>query len=115
MTFGSSDYARLGAPGSYVNVLDFSTVRDLVDYLRRIHESDEKFADHLLLRRYYEIDTYNQIKQPLCELCARLHSFSEPPKSYSNLTHWWLDDSRCRTLRSIRGWDGEIDVGPWEA
>ena len=113
VTFGSSDYARLAPPGSYINVMDFSSVRDLVDYLRMVHESDEKFASHLLIKDYYHIDKDNLFRLAFCQLCSKLHSSSEPPKSYGNLTKWWLDDSRCRTLRRVRGWEGRLDLGQW--
>uniref|UniRef100_A0A2P2HYD0 Fucosyltransferase n=2 Tax=Hirondellea gigas TaxID=1518452 RepID=A0A2P2HYD0_9CRUS len=69
-------YERLNLPPkSYINALDFRSVKDLTDYLLYLHNNDTAYDEYL--RWTYDDITidrgFTSNRQPFCDLCERLH------------------------------------------
>ena len=102
ITFSGTNFSAIGAPPhSSINVLDFASPKKLVEYLEKVNESDELFAEYFWWKDYYEIRNRGEDRaQPYCDLCARLNNPEEPAKVYKDMFKWWVDDSHCKKLKS---------------
>ena len=40
---GGANYSKLAIPGSYINIMDFSTVTQLAEYLQYLDKNDTAF------------------------------------------------------------------------
>ena len=109
ITFGGADYDTLAPPHSYINVLDFASVKDLANYLKELQDDDAKYAAYFWWKEYYQVRSM-RFELPLCSLCKRLHMAEEPPSSYEDLTSWWWSNGQCKKLNSLLGKEGRFDI-----
>jgi len=94
------DYERAAPPHSYISVEDFSTARDLADYLLRLNHSDALYNEYFRWKGSGKfIDT-----KFWCRLCAMLHDDNKPVMWYSDFNKWWSHPGACRRDR----WDTTI-------
>ncbi len=113
IVFGGTDYSSMAPPHSFINALDFDTVKELADYVKMLHENDAKFAEYFWWRDFYEVRTEQADgAQAFCDLCQALNNPHEPPKVYENLSAWWEEDSDCKKLDtvSLKHGGGEVKL-----
>ncbi len=112
VTLGGADYSQIAPPHSYVNVLDFASLRGLAAHLRRLHEDDAKFAEYFWWRDYYETrKTGNFVQAYYCEICRRLHNPEEEAKSSKdNFSQWW--ERGWQHVKSINQKSMKINLAP---
>ena len=59
---------------------------------------DELYASYFWWKDFYEVrNSRADLSQSFCALCAALHGDQEA-KVYSDLTKWWVTQSRCKKL-----------------
>jgi len=102
------NYERFAPPKSYINALDFSSVKELADYLKVLDQNDTLYNEYFWWKGYYafeyslhvfELNIYEAAARGFCSLCSKLHHPSPSPSSvYKNLTKWWYDDATCKVL-----------------
>lgn len=97
VVYGGAEYAKYAPPGSYINVADFASPKDLAAYLNLLNANEALYQKYFEWKRDYEL-----VLQPLngwCDLCAKLNEpikpEDKPPKSRNNLAKWWFDDIPC--------------------
>ena len=80
-------------PGSFINAVDFPTVKALADYMVKVGSSPDLYNEFFRWRAMYDLklDSYGRV---LCELCRKIHSDKYSVKSYSNIA-WWFSRQRC--------------------
>ena len=103
------NYERFAPPKSYINALDFPSVKELADYLKVLDQNDTLYNEYFWWKRYYafeyslhvfELNIYEAVARGFCSLCSKLHHPSPSPSSvYKNLTKWWYDDAMCKVLK----------------
>lgn len=109
----------MAPPHSFINALDFPTVRALADYMIKLDRDDRLYNQYFWWKDYYEIRNgvlYSGLHyKTFCSLCAalhdpHLHSHQKQPKggSYKDLKSWWRDDSDCKSVV----YDGMHAVSP---
>ncbi len=104
LTFGGGPYHEIAPPQSYINVLDFDSVRELAAHLRELQEDDAKYAEYFWWKNFYTVEFENHTSsKSYCELCRRLNDPQEPVKVYRNLKRWWEADSHCRRVVTKEG------------
>lgn len=94
IVLGGADYDSLAPPNSFINLMDFPTVKDLADYLLLLNRTDELYSKYFDWKRHNQIDL-----SPMdgwCDLCRMAHDVDLPPKIYSDIQHWWFDDGQCQ-------------------
>lgn len=103
-------YARFVPAKSYINALDFPSVKDLANYLKVLDKNDTLYNEYFLWKEHYFME-YSFHGRPalrnridptahgICGLCSKLHNPSEPVSVYRNLTKWWLNDAACSALK----------------
>ena len=99
VTYSGADYTEIAPPHSYINTLDFKSVTDLSKYLLKVDGDDELYASYFWWKDFYEVrNRQKDLSQSFCELCRALHS-QQPDKIYSDLTRWWVTQSKCKKLK----------------
>ena len=87
-----SNTARV-PPGSFINALDFPTVKDLADFMVKVGSSSELYNEYFRWRSSFNLnlDDYSRV---LCELCKRVHLDQHSVKSHPKIS-WWFSRQRC--------------------
>lgn len=95
VVYGGADYSRFLPAGSYINAMDFSSPRNLADYLNQLMTDDEGYLEFFRWKAKYRVDP-----KPMdgwCRLCQLLHHIEQDhDEESSNLNHksydiatWW--------------------------
>ena len=95
------NFKRLAPAKSYINALDFSSVKELADYLKLLDKNDDLYNEYFRWKNHFGVvPNMNDPKfyRGLCRLCSVLHERIEPASIYVNMTKWWYSESRCMTL-----------------
>lgn len=69
IVYGGADYEKFGPPGSYINVDDFPSIKDLAEYIQFLDKNDEEYLKYFVWKEFYDLDFRNDI---WCELCNKL-------------------------------------------
>ena len=87
----SLEYYRNLAPyKSFIHVEEFSSIKDLADYLLYLDKNDEEYNSYFQWKGTGEsINTYF-----FCRLCGMLHA-NLPHKHYDDVGKWWNDGRTC--------------------
>ena len=92
-------HAKLSPPHSFINAMDFSSVRRLADYLKEVDANDTKYNEYFWWKSLYTVrNSERDFIKGMCRLCAALHQ-NLPVKSYSDMTGWWDRNASCGTLK----------------
>ena len=98
VTYSGANFTAIAPPHSYINTLDFKSVTQLSKYLLKVASDDELYASYFWWKDFYEIrNSGADLSQSFCELCQSLHQ-DQTTKVYSDLTKWWVTQSRCKKL-----------------
>lgn len=87
-------YTKLAVPNSYIHANNFTSVKQLADYVELVNKSDSLYNRYFSWRKKYIVGS-GTYKQAWCKFCEALHTGSIPNKVYQNFSSWW-DDS-CTT------------------
>ena len=76
VTYSWINDTRLAPPRSYINALDFKSVKDLAEYLKFLDRNDTEYGRYLEWKKHFEIlPDYNH--DALCRTCAVLLNASD--------------------------------------
>ena len=79
-------------------LLGFKLREGLFRALLKVAADDELYASYFWWKDFYEVrNSRADLSQSFCALCAALHGDQEA-KVYSDLTKWWVTQSRCKKL-----------------
>lgn len=95
----SSNYSHL-PPRSFVNAADFTSPKELSEYLVSLSKDKRKYLSYFLWKRDYEVKDLSF--KWFCDLCEKLHAVdvnSTVPER--NLASWWFDQSQCTSWRNL--------------
>ena len=95
VVMGGANYTQLAPPHSYIDALDFSSIKELADYLVYLQGNETAYLSYFWWRRYYRVNPYAKETFGFCDLCAKLNDPKEPNKSYDDIDEWWQSKSRC--------------------
>ena len=82
---------KVAIPGSFINVEDFATVKDLADYLNYLDKNDTAYNEYFKWKETYKLT--DELGWPFpdiftCELCKLLHTDASV-KVYDRLSDFW--------------------------
>ena len=90
---GGADYDRLAIPGSYINVLDFSTVKDLAEYLHYLHQNITAYNEYFTWRKRYRMGGDWSF---LCQFCKKRSLLTGLLlKHNQDLADFWVRQGKC--------------------
>lgn len=100
--------ARVAPSHSYINALDFPSIRHLADYLNVLDQNDDLYNEYFWWKEHFVVRNSllsGMFYKTFCTLCAALHN---PPtesvqKVYKDMVAWWIDSASCRSPYQVRG------------
>ncbi|XP_050090031.1 alpha-(1,3)-fucosyltransferase C-like [Anopheles aquasalis] len=96
IVYGGADYTRFLPPGSYIDVQDYASPKELVDYLLHLTKNPHEYVKYFWWKEHYvAVNREARISfAAWCQLCEKLHSASTSTatKYYRDLKSWWHDD-----------------------
>ncbi|XP_031550872.1 galactoside 3(4)-L-fucosyltransferase-like [Actinia tenebrosa] len=84
---------RTAIPGSFINVMDFKSVKDLANYLVFLDKNNDEYVKYFAWKSKYRITDYPPWN---CVVCARLYLDLEP-KFYERLDEIFDAEKNCGT------------------
>lgn len=111
------NYKRFAPDRSYINALDFPSVRKLAEYLELLDKNDTMYNEYFKWKKHYVIRNLKGpfVHRGLCRLCSILHEPLEPATIYYNLTKWWHSDSQCKILEFLPEVEDPTRSHVWKA
>lgn len=94
VVLGGADYDTLAPPHSFINALDFSSARDLAQYLLLLSRSQKLYSKYFQWKKNY----YHHVLSPMsgwCDLCRMAHDTKMPVQTYHDIWQWWIDRPKC--------------------
>ena len=79
IVMGGANYAKLAVPGSYINVMDFKTVKQLAEYLQYLDQNSTAYNEYFKWRLKYKV-TSGRLDRSLCAICKWFDP-ENPPKT----------------------------------
>ena len=95
VVMGGANYTKLAVPGSYINVMDFKTVKQLAEYLQYLDKNNTAYNEYFKWRLKYKVTDIN-LSMSICQMC-RGFGLENPvnPKVYDDLKKYWVTGGRC--------------------
>lgn len=89
------DYIKTSPPGSFIHVDDFSSPKELAQYLNLVAQNETLYLSYFKWKfnpNWQLINTYFW-----CRLCSMLHSpyATQESHSYPSITKWWSGLGVC--------------------
>ena len=95
VVMGGANYSKLAIPGSYINVMDFKTVKQLAEYLQYLDKNNTAYNEYFKWRLKYKVFR-GDLDLSMCQICKWYVSKSPlEPKVYGDLRTHWLKKGRC--------------------
>lgn len=96
IVLGGADYSQFAPPHSYINARDFSSPKELADYLILLDQSDELYLKYFQWKRDYFVSLPDM--RGWCDLCRMAHDETLPAKTYGDIKTWWFQSAgECET------------------
>ena len=95
IVMGGADYKEIAIPGSYINVLDYPSVKALADYLLYLDKNNTAYNEYFRWKTKYKLSGVlcgghlNSHYQWTCDLCALANNASAKKKVYEHLDDFW--------------------------
>ena len=108
VVMGGANYKDLAIPGSYINVMDFPSIKKLAEYLLFLDQNDDEYNRYFEWKKYYKVggclrpsvDMSNNYPW-MCEVCAAANNHSLAKKTYRKIQDFYNPDKRCAIQYSI--------------
>lgn len=95
IVYGGANYSKFAPPKSYINANDFTTVKELANYLHYLDANPDEYVKYFWWKNYYEIVVDTPMEK-FCSLCKKLHEPNalKVQKIYHDLDGWWNDKAK---------------------
>lgn len=93
--YNAAENHKFLPPGSYLNVLDYSTIKELTDHMQFLSDHPEEYIKYFWWKEFYYIRSgYN-----FCDLCVKMHEqqLVERRQYYRDLDAWYRDGACIKT------------------
>lgn len=92
IVFGANYDSKNSIPGSYINVLDFPSVKSLANYFKYLDKNDTAYNEYFQWKSRYKVQNHSW----RCMLCANLYNETMPTNVYEKFQDVWSPNSRCK-------------------
>ena len=99
IVFGNNYDGKVAIPGSFINVENFKTVKQLADFVLFLDKNDKYYQKYFDWKKKYSVAP---VKDLICSVCEKLHQFPLHRKIYDDLGGFWDVDKHCRKTLSIK-------------
>lgn len=90
VVLGGANYAQIAIPGSFINALDFDSVKALAEYLLYLDKNDTAYMEYFAWRKKFKVygslkpEGFNTHHPWTCELCTKAQKSEN--KTYRSLS-----------------------------
>ena len=102
IVLGGGDYSNPFAsiPGSYINIMDFKSLKDVANYINYLDKNDTAYNEYFAWKQEYKVwhpvvGDWPFESYWMCILCEMLHDESLPNKVYHKLSDFWDQQTDC--------------------
>ena len=109
MVFGAhpAEYKRVMPPNSYIHVDDFTSIKELAQYLLFLSRNDDMYNQYLLWK-----NTGRFVNTKfMCRLCTMVHLAPYFPMWYDHTNEWWRNSDTC--TQQEKHHDTGLMYGSW--
>jgi len=100
VVMGGANYTKLAVPGSYINVMDFKTVKQLAEYLQYLDKNNTAYNEYFKWRLKYKVT--DKLPLSICQICRGFgHENLVNPKVYDDLKKYWVKEGRCDEKKQL--------------
>ncbi|XP_026154078.1 alpha-(1,3)-fucosyltransferase 7 [Mastacembelus armatus] len=82
-----SDYRDVAPPNSFIHVDEFTSVKDLGQYLLQLAEDKKRYAEYFTWKQKWKVKLYTDWRERVCKICSQYNNLPQQ-KVYSNLQAW---------------------------
>ena len=94
VTLGGANYSVMVPPNSYINALDFSSPRQLAQYLKYLAKNQKEYLKYFEWKAVYQVLSKERTVT-FCNLCTLLnHKISLT--SHKHFMSWWYPKDVCK-------------------
>ena len=93
IVLGAADYGRFAAPGTYLDVRNFSSPRHLANHLNLLNNRTDLYMEYLLRRRPMRAVEREPV---LCSICKYAHKIRRTTNAIVDVTDVWSAKKLCR-------------------
>lgn len=103
---GGGNYSAINAPpDSYIDIRDFSSIKELADYLLFLNSSPPAYNAYFQWKQHFKVERNGVYSENLCHLCHKLQTIDSSPtlfqQVYSNMLNWWHEQAHCKHGRIL--------------
>ncbi|XP_067645906.1 alpha-(1,3)-fucosyltransferase C-like [Eurosta solidaginis] len=100
VVFGGANYTYFAPPNSYINASDFTSIRELTDYLFYLDQNPEEHIKYFTWRHKYKIQSFATNFEEICDYVKR-HSYNtQRNEQIIN----WLKENKCQPYELPSTW-----------
>ena len=101
VVMGGANYSNLAIPGSYINVMDFKTVKQLAVYLQNLDNNNTAYNEYFKWILKYKV-LHGRPDYSVCQIC-KWYVAKAPlePKVYDDLRTHWVKNGRCNEKNDL--------------
>jgi len=100
IVFGRTNYSVFIPRSGFIDANEFSSVRDLANFIWQIRNDTEKYLEYFYWKKDY-VWAFGQFFRPFCDLCLRLH-FDQKTKILDDIHSWWHRDTCISSKKFFR-------------
>ena len=97
VVLGGANYSKIAPPNSYIDTNDFSSPKELADYLKYLVKTPAAYKEYFEWKSYFTVYHTNEefMVQAMCHLCDKLNTDIPQEKKYENINDWWRKKAVC--------------------
>lgn len=95
VVYNAAENHKFLPPNSYLNVLDYATIKELTDHMQYLADHPEEYIKYFWWKEFYYVRSgYN-----FCDLCVKLHEMelTERRQYYRDLDAWYRNGACIET------------------
>ena len=96
IVLGLANYSNLYPAGTYINVRDYDSPKELAEYLHQLSRNSTMYNEYIY--RKNSMDCHGGEESYLCRLCKYAHSHRGQVELIPDIRKFWSVESRCISL-----------------
>ena len=100
VVMGLVNYTQLIGPGTFIDVRDFTSVKELADRLNYLNNNDTAYNEYIEQKSKWKCKPQNTNKF-MCHLCEYLHKYRSEINIASDARVFWGKETRCKTMKEF--------------
>jgi alpha-1,3-fucosyltransferase len=104
VVFNGGNTSRFAPPKSYINANDYTTVEDLVKYLKYLIDNPKEYVKYFWWKQHYKIKSHPTFPYTLCDICKKFNddNFMEARHQIESIDSWYRDPNMCNQNSRIK-------------